>query len=71
MVGYYISAGICLFLLVMMPIWSPRQDSPSYPFAVLALLIVVVLVVPIMVRRRKREGAADPDAVPLSVEPRD
>lgn len=68
MLGYYISAGICLFLLVMMPIWSSRHDQPTYPFVVIVLLVLAVLLVPLMLRRRAREGASDPGKLIVTVE---
>lgn len=70
MVGYYVTAACCLFLLVMMPVWSGRSDQ-TYPFWVIALLGVVVLLVPVFVRRRRREGAAAPGDPTVSMENRD
>jgi hypothetical protein len=66
--GYYISSGICLFLLAMIPIWSSRGEQPQYPIVVLVLLAVVVFVVPVMVRRRRREGAAAPGKLAVTVD---
>ncbi|MGG5811808.1 hypothetical protein [Falsiroseomonas sp. CW058] len=66
--GYYITSGICLFFLAMIPIWSNRADQPQYPFAVLILLAVIVFLVPVMLRRRRREGAAAPGALAVTVE---
>ncbi|SFK99035.1 hypothetical protein [Falsiroseomonas stagni] len=71
MVGYYVTAACCLFLLVMMPIWSGRSDQSTYPFWVIALLGLVVLLVPVFVRRRRREGAAAPGDPTVSMENRD
>ncbi len=58
MLGYYITSGICLALLVMIPIWSPNGAQPAYPFWVILMLALIVMIVPIVLRRRKREGAA-------------
>jgi len=69
--SYYITASICLGLLVMMPIWSARNDTPTYPFAVIVLLAVVVFVVPMVLRRRKREGAAVAGELAVRIENRD
>lgn len=71
MLGYYITASICLGLLVMMPIWSARPETPSYPFFVILLLAVIVFVVPMVLRRRKREGAAVAGELPVRLEERD
>jgi hypothetical protein len=71
MLGYYITASICLGLLVMMPIWSARTDTPSYPFVVILLLALIVFVVPMVLRRRKREGAAVAGELPVRIENRD
>jgi len=68
MVGYYLTSGVCLFLLAMIPIWSARSDQPSYPLPVLVLLAVFVFVVPLVLRRRKREGAATPGALAVTVD---
>jgi hypothetical protein len=68
MVGYYVTTGICLFLLAMIPIWSPRSDNPSYPFLVIIALAVVVFIVPLVLKRRQREGAATPGALAVTVE---
>jgi len=65
MLGYFVTAGICLGLLVLMPMWSQRTGQPSYPLAVIVLLAVAVVVVPLVSGRHRREGAAPPD------EPRD
>lgn len=69
--GYYITASICLGLLVMMPIWSARNDTPSYPLPVIVLLAVVVFVVPLVLRRRKREGAAVAGELAVRIENQD
>ncbi|MGX9966743.1 hypothetical protein ACVFYP_25690 [Roseomonas sp. F4] len=58
MLGYYITAGISLALLIMIPIWTPNSNQPVYPFWVILLLALVVVIVPIVLKRRKREGAA-------------
>lgn len=50
---YYLTAGACLFFLAMIPIWTARNDNPSYPFVVLLMLAVVVVVVPLIFRERK------------------
>lgn len=71
MLGYYITASICLGLLVMMPIWSARNDTPTYPFVVILLLALIVFVVPMMLKRRKREGAAVAGELPVRIENRD
>ena len=68
MPGYYVTTAVCLFLLVMIPIWSSDASQPQYPFAVIALLALSVFVVPIALRRRKREGAADPGALPVTMD---
>jgi len=68
MLGYYITSGICLFFLVMIPVWSARSDNPHYPFAVILVLAVIVFVVPLVLKRRKREGAASPGALAVTVE---
>lgn len=68
MLGYYVTAAICLFLLVMIPIWSDAGSQPQYPFVVIAMLALTVFIVPIALRRRKREGAADPGALPVTVD---
>lgn len=68
MVGYYVTSAICLFLLVMIPIWSQRNDAPHYPIFVLILLALVVFLVPIFLRRRAREGAADPGKLAMTVD---
>jgi hypothetical protein len=70
MVGYYITTAACLFLLAMMPIWSPRLATETYPIGVILLLGVAVLLVPVFVRRRRREGAATPGELPVSLERR-
>ena len=57
--GYYVTSGICLFFLVMIPIWTARPDSPTYPFVVILLLAAVVMVVPMMFRTtspKRRKG---------------
>ena len=69
--SYYVTASICLGLLVMMPIWSARNDAPTYPLAVILLLALVVFAVPILLRRRKREGAAAAGELPVRIENRD
>lgn len=66
--GYYITAAICLLLLVMIPIWTQQGDQPQYPFYVIILLAVVVFVVPLVLRRRKREGASQAGALAVTVE---
>ena len=71
MLGYYITASICLGLLVMMPIWSARADTPSYPILVILLLAVIVFVVPMVLKRRKREGAAVSGELAVRIENRD
>lgn len=68
MLGYYVTSAVCLFLLAMIPIWSQRPDQPHYPFAVVLLLALIVFLVPLMLRRRKREGASDPGALPVTVD---
>jgi hypothetical protein len=68
MVGYYITCGICLFFLIMIPIWTARPDSPDYPIIVLILLGAVVFLVPVFLKRRVREGAAQPGKLALTVE---
>lgn len=68
MLGYYITSAICLFLLVMIPIWSNRGDNPTYPFLVIVALAIIVFVVPIVLRRRRREGASDPGALAVTVD---
>jgi Flp pilus assembly protein TadB len=68
MLGYYITSAICLFFLVMIPIWSAQSNQPQYPFAVILLLAVIVFAVPMVLRRRKREGAAAPGALPVTVD---
>ncbi len=70
MVSYYVTAGACLFLLTMMPMWSSRPDQ-TYPIWVIGLLAVVVLLVPLFVRRRRREGAAAPGDPTVTIENRD
>jgi hydrogenase-4 membrane subunit HyfE len=70
-VGYYVTAACCLFLLVMMPIWSGRSDQATYPIWVIALLAVVVVLVPVFIRRRRREGAAAPGDPGVSIENRE
>ena len=71
MVSYYVTASICLGLLVMMPIWSARNETPSYPFVVILLLAAIVFIVPMLLRRRKREGAAVAGELPVRIENRD
>lgn len=66
--GYYITAAICLFFLVMIPIWTQRGDQPQYPVYVIILLAVFVFVVPLVLRRRKREGAAQAGALAVTVD---
>ncbi len=68
MIGYYVTSAICLFLLFMIPIWSPRTENQVFPIWVILLLAVVVFLVPIMIRRRKREGAAMPGEIPVHLE---
>jgi hypothetical protein len=68
MLGYTITSAICLFLLVMIPIWSEQGQQPQYPFAVILFLAVIVLAVPMVLRRRRREGAADPGALAVTVD---
>ena len=68
MVGYYVTTGICLFLLAMIPIWSARHDNPHYPFIVIIGLALVVFIVPLVLKRRQREGAATPGALAVTVE---
>jgi hypothetical protein len=68
MLGYYITSGTCLFLLAMIPIWTRRSDNPTYPFAVILLLALIVFLVPLFLRRREREGAADPGKLAVTVE---
>ncbi|MBU8536357.1 hypothetical protein [Falsiroseomonas tokyonensis] len=68
MLGYYITSGICLALLIMIPIWSPGGAQPTYPFWVIALLALVVFVVPLVLRRRKREGAAQSGELAVRLE---
>jgi len=68
MVGYYVTCGICLFLLAMIPIWTARNDDPEYPIIVLLLLAAVVFVVPFFLKRRVREGAAAPGKLAMTVE---
>ena len=58
MLGYYITAGISLALLIMIPIWTPHSNQPVYPFWVILLLALIVVIVPMVLKRRKREGAA-------------
>jgi hypothetical protein len=50
---YYVSVGGCLFLLTMMPIWSARNDNPSYPFIVILMLAALAIAVPLFFRVRK------------------
>jgi hypothetical protein len=38
MLGYYITSAICLFFLVMIPIWSDQGQQPQYPFVVILFL---------------------------------
>jgi hypothetical protein len=68
MVGYYITSAICLFLLITIPIWTQRADAPHYPIVVLILLGLVVFLVPVFLRRRAREGAADPGKLAMTVD---
>lgn len=68
MVGYYVTSAICLLFLVMIPIWTQRPDAPHYPVAVLILLAIVVFAVPFFLRRRVREGAADPGKLAMTVD---
>ncbi len=68
MVGYYLTSAVCLFLLAMIPIWSARADQPQYPFVMIALLVLIVFAVPMTLRRRKREGAAAPGALAVTVD---
>ncbi|NKC31975.1 hypothetical protein [Falsiroseomonas selenitidurans] len=68
MLGYYITAGSCLALLVLIPIWSPGSDQPVYPFWVILLLAVIVIVVPMVLKRRKREGAAQTGELAVRLE---
>ncbi len=49
---YYITAGICLFLLVMMPIWTARPDQPHFPLGAILALAAIVVIVPLIFRRR-------------------
>jgi len=71
MVSYYLTAAACLFLLIMMPIWSGKVEQQNYPFWVIALLGLVVVLVPIFVRLRRREGAAAPGDLRVSIENRE
>lgn len=59
MLGYFVTSGICLALLVLIPIWSARADQPQYPFVVILLLAVIVVAVPAIFSRRRRDGGAD------------
>jgi hypothetical protein len=68
MIGYYVTTGISLALLVMIPIWSPTGAQPTYPFWVIALLALVVVVVPLVLKRRRREGAAQTGELAVRVE---
>lgn len=68
MLGYYVTSGICLALLVMIPIWSPGEDQPTYPFWVILLLAIIVMAVPIVLKRRKREGAAQAGELAVRLE---
>ncbi len=68
MVGYYVTTGICLLLLTLIPVWSARPDNPNYPLIVIILLAVIVFIVPLVLKRRQREGAAAPGALAVTVE---
>ena len=57
--SYYISAAICLGLLVMIPVWSPRNAELTYPIFVILALAVLGVLVPILFKRpnpRRRRG---------------
>lgn len=49
--SYYIAAAISLGLLVMIPVWSPRNAELTYPIFVIVALAVLVVLVPIIFRR--------------------
>jgi beta-lactamase regulating signal transducer with metallopeptidase domain len=68
MLGYYITAGISLALLVMIPIWSPTGAQPTYPIWVIMLLAIIVFVVPLVLKRRRRDGAAQTGELAVRVE---
>ena len=68
MVGYYVTATICLGLLVMIPIWSPNGAQPAYPIWMILMLAMVVMVVPMVLKRRRREGAAQAGELAVRLE---
>lgn len=68
MIGYYITAGICLALLVMIPFWSPNSAQPTYPIWGILVLAAIVIVVPMVLKRRKREGAAQAGELAVRLE---
>lgn len=71
MFTYYVTVACCLFLLVMLPLWSGRPDQQGYPFSVIVLLGFLAMVVPMFIRRRKREGSATPGDLGVSIANRD
>ena len=56
---YAITSAVCLFLLAMIPIWSSHGEQPHYPFWVILLLALLVIIVPMLLRRGRRDGAAE------------